>query len=617
MARRLKHRGPDDEGFFMEGPVALGHRRLSIIDLDGGHQPMFSVQGTQAIVFNGEIYNYRELRRELIEKGHQFRTSSDTEVILASYQQWGIHCLDRFNGMFAFALWDKNIHKLWLARDRLGEKPLYYAAQKGRFYFASEAKAFWEIPSLCGQLDARAIDQYLTYRYVPSERTFYKDIKKLKAGHWMTVDNTGRIESVRQWWALPQTRDESHAITPAIINRFTDQFQELFSSAVRLRMVADVPVGMFLSSGIDSVSIASEMPLTASSCAFTIGFNVEGDEIDAARMVAKSLGGKHREIFFQDKDFNSFSDALSTMDEPYGDPIILPTYVLAAQARRLVKVVLAGDGGDELLGGYIHQEFFRRMPDAMPSTIYKMMGCFARFTPVSVLDRFFNYPASMGQAGRDRLQQLLNVYPDAYGSYRIFASIFSENDRRGFYTSDFAAQLSDGPDGFNEEMRNHFLRKDLTAFDKVLQWDMKTWFPEQALMKLDRLSMAHGLEARCPFADHRLAEILFQMPLGVYKVLSANKNVLRRKYQQGRPYLSKKKRAFYLPFHQRYRAAFDRLQEETLTPEVIKAGGVFKYDAIAKLLKGKEHSPLLVEKQVTSIVALMQWMKNTVEIKEN
>ena len=185
-----------------------------------------------------------------------------------------------------------------------------------------------------------------------------------------------------------------------------------------------------------------------------------------------------------------------------------------------------------------------------------------------------------------------------------------------FRLPDLLAQLIRWPwTVFNEEMRNHFLRKDLTAFDKVLQWDMKTWFPEQALMKLDRLSMAHGLEARCPFADHRLAEILFQMPLGVLVALSANKNVLRRKYQQGRPYLSKKKRAFYLPFHQRYRAV-DRLQEETLTPEVIKAGGVFKYDAIAKLLKGKEHSPLLVEKQVTSIVALMQWMKNTVEIKK-
>ncbi len=607
MTRRLKHRGPDDEGFFMEGPLALGHRRLSIIDLDGGHQPMFSSDGAQIIVFNGEIYNYQELRETLL-KDYHFKTSSDTEVILAAYRKWGKDCLERLNGMFAFALWDKSTGKLWLVRDRLGKKPLYYMAREGRFYFSSEAKAFWDLPSFDGQWDARGMDQYLTYRYVPGERTFYKNIKKLKAGHWMTVDNNGRICQIQQWWDLPHLRDECE-VTPARLSRYAEQFQEIFSSAVRLRMIADVPIGLFLSSGIDSVSILAETAQTAVPFSFTLGFNVAGDEVVSAQKTAEDLGGKHIGFYLQDSDFNNFSDALLAMDEPYGDGIILPTYILAREASKFVKVVLTGDGGDELLGGYIHHHFFRNMPPYAGSSICKMAAGFLRFIPEKILNSFFDYPAPMGEAGKERLRHLLSVYPDPYSSYKAIASLFTLKERKNLYTPRWQAYLDDEPDELDEQMRTHFYRPDMTLLDKVLHWDMQTWFPEQTLMKLDRLSMAFGLECRCPYADYRLIEFFFRMPFAAFRALSTNKNVVRQIYQKNRPFLLKKKRPFYIPIHRAYKETFERLLQETLTPGSVKDGGVFNYDFVLKCLDDREHSALLAEKQITSILALVRWMK--------
>jgi asparagine synthase (glutamine-hydrolysing) len=514
--------------------------------------------------------------------------------------------------MFAFALWDQIAQKLWLVRDRLGKKPLYYMSLGERFYFASEAKALWTLPFFKGELDARAVDQYLTYRYVPGERTFYKEIKKLSAGHWMTVDHSGRIERVQPWWDLPQRRDEEKGASEADLIKYREEFQDLFSSAVRLRMVADVPVGIFLSSGIDSVSIASEMAKVAPPRAFTVGFHVEGDEVEAAERVADDLGGEHTGFILQDKEFDLFPDALASMDEPYGDPIILPTYVLAREARKSVKVVLTGDGGDEILGGYIHHGFFSRMPERVPGLCYRMLGQLVRGIPVAVLDKFFNYPASMGHAGRARLRRLLNVCPDAYGAYQVFVSLFGDDERGQLYSPQWQERLSRGPDEFEQKMRAHFSRRDMTTFDKVLHWDMKTWFPEQALMKLDRLTMAHGLEGRCPYADHRLVEFLFRLPLAAFQKLSANKNVVRQVYQKRYPFLAKRKRAFYLPVHRAYTAEFNRLQEKFLDRGVVAETDIFRYDAIVQMKQNKYSSALLADKQIMSIIALLHGLKGKI-----
>lgn len=606
MGNALRHRGPDDEGYFIDGNIALGHRRLSIIDLAGGHQPMASSDGQYVIVYNGEIYNFREIREDLVKKGHTFRTSSDTEAILGAYREWGYDCLDRFNGMFAFALWDKGKRRLWLVRDRLGKKPLYLMSGRGMFCFSSEAKALRRLPFFNGTYDTRAIDQYLTFRYVPGERTFYKEIKKLPAGHWLLVDESGDIVQRYQWWKVPAHRDVSGGRT---IQSYRDEFQSLFTSAVRLRLISDVPLGAFLSSGIDSVSIGVEMAKVSRPTFITISFGDEEDESTAAEQVAKELGGVHHVLRLHDHDFDLLPDAVASMDEPYGDPIILPTYILAKKAAEHVKVVLTGDGADEIMGGYVHQVFFRRMP-LLPAIVRNCLATTMRAMPVGLLDRAFHYPASMGDAGRSRLARLLVSGPESEGAYLSFASLFSEAERKEFYAPDFLRTLANEPDEVAAEMQNHFSRKDIGMFDKVLQWDLRTWFSEQTLMKFDRLTMANSLEGRCPYADHRLVEFFFKLPLDTYSTFCDNKKLTRDMYQSARPYLPRKKKPFYLPMHRGFDARLKRFQEEVLASDEVKGFGLFRDNLIDSLRLRRESSPLLVDKQIMSLAILSHWLRS-------
>lgn len=604
MGRALRHRGPDDEGAFQDGRVALGHRRLSIIDLEGGHQPMSTQDGKCTIVLNGEIYNFREVRRELQIRGHVFRTASDTEVVLHAYREWGHDCLSRFNGMFAFALWDKVERKLWLVRDRLGKKPLYLMKRDGAFYFASEAKALWALPAFQGTYDARAIDQYLQFRYVPGVRTFYSEIRKLPSGSWLLLDAQGQEVERRQWWSIPTARRSASGRSTG---SYVEEFQELFASAVKLRLVADVPLGAFLSSGIDSASIAVEMARESRPVFFTIGFGDEAhDETRAAGRIARELGGEHHCLQMEPGDFGLLEDAVNAMDEPYGDPIILPTYLLARKAAEKVKVVLTGDGADEILGGYVHHDFFRRMPQ-LPGWWRGGFSRAVRRTPVCWLDRAFHYPASMGLAGRDRLSALLSRDLNREGAYLTFAELFPAADRAGMYTPEFQRELDKAPDEEAEARRAHFLRTDIGIFDKALQWDLRHWFPEQTLMKFDRLTMAHSLEGRCPYADHRLVEFFLKMPLGVYHELSANKRIVRDLYQSRRDYLPRKKKPFYLPMHRAFEAPWTRFQQDVFHSGAQRHSGWFRPGMIESLRAARGRSPLLVDKQIMSLAVLLQW----------
>ncbi len=509
MSVSLRHRGPDDEGIFIEGAVFLGHRRLSIIDLAAGQQPMSSIDKRQNIIFNGEIYNYRQIREELISKGHVFLTQSDTEVILNAYREWGKECLHPFTCIFSFALWDANIKALWLVRDRLGKKPLYYLQCQGAFFFSSEAKALWKAPGFDGRHDLRGIDQYLTYRYIPSEKTFYQQIKKLPAGHWMLINEKSQIEKMYQWWDLPQAREKNFS-TERSLQSYQDQFHSLFVDAVRLRLVSDVPVGLFLSSGIDSVAVASEIASVSRPIFFTMGVGAQLDEVPSANRLARHFGGEHHAIDMKVEDFDLFPHIVAMMDEPYGDAIVVPTYLLAQHAASKVKVVLTGDGADEILGGYVHQQALRKFPQGLPYPLKRLLAASIRRTPISILDHFFHYPASMGPQGRLRLAELFSVGDDHLEMVKNFTELFSREERNQLYSEDFKRALENESNDLDQEMRAHFFEKDLSIFDKVLRWDLKHWFPEQTLMKLDRLTMAHSLEGRCPFADHHLLEFLFQ-----------------------------------------------------------------------------------------------------------
>lgn len=608
MGQVLRHRGPDEQGAYCAGPVALGHQRLSIIDLAGGQQPMFSPDRQQVLVFNGEIYNFKDIRKELALHGHVFRTASDTEVILSAYRQWGRDCLPRFHGMFAFALWDNALQQLWLVRDRLGKKPLYIMPQGRSFYFASEAKALWAVPGFQGEMDPRAVDQYLTFRYVPGKRTFYRQIKKVPAGHWLAVNADGTVAEERQWWDLYSQRETARpGKGPA---EYAQEFQEIFSSAVRERLIADVPLGLFLSSGIDSVSIATEMAKVSRPTLITIGFGDEKDETAVAAAVAKELGGTHHVLTMEEKDFSALPDVVAAMDEPYGDPIILPTYFLAQKAAQSVKVILTGDGADEILGGYVHQTFFRRMPETLPEWVRRAGAAAAPFIPVKVWDVFFQYPASMGAAGKKRLSALLTDYNDSRTAYLNWAALFSAQDRQALYTDDFRRALAQEPDEFDEDMRRHFARRDIGLFDKVLQWDLRTWFSEQTLMKLDRLSMAHSIEGRCPYADHRLVEFFLRMPFSIYKTLADNKGVVRRLYQPRKVPVVKKKQPFFLPMHRGFDARLRNFQEEVLASVKTDSRSWFRFDAVARFQEERASSPLIRDKQIMSLAILQQWLRS-------
>jgi len=609
MADILHHRGPDEGGFFHDDKVSLGHRRLSIIDLARGHQPMFSADRNQVIVYNGEIYNFKEIRSELISRGHVFKTQSDTEVILNAYRQWGFDCLEKFNGMFAFALWDNTLKKLWLVRDRLGKKPLYIMSLGSSFYFASETKALSGLPFFEEDYDARAIDQYLTYRYVPSTRTFYKKIKKVPAGSWVLVSDEGQILQAKEWWQIPQTRESPKDVKRKTLRSYQEEFQSLFSSAVKLRLISDVPLGLFLSSGIDSASIAIEMAKVSTPTFVTVGFGGEIDEVHAAAELSRELKGRHRVFEMTHQDFDYLPEVVAAMDEPYGDAIILPTFLLARRASECVKVILTGDGADEILGSYVHQTFFRKMPDHLPGFIRRTMALVLGMVPSKALSAFFHYPAELGSAGKGRLKELLKTYSDGRSAYLNWASLFPEKARQELYTSDFKDMLSKEPDEFEEDMQRHFAQKNLNLFDKVLRWDLKTWFPEQTLMKLDRLGMANSIEGRCPYADYRLVEFFLKLPFHFYKSLCDNKHVVRRIYQPKNVSLPRQKKPFFLPMNKTFDAKLRQFQNEVLQSHEINRLGWFEPQMVERLHQDRRRSPLLVDKQIMSLTVLLYWLR--------
>lgn len=607
----LARRGPDALGSYIKAPAALGHRRLSIIDLASGDQPIFSSDKKQVIVYNGEIYNFKELRKDLESKGHVFRTNSDTEVILNSYRQWGYDCLSRFNGMFAFALWDEFSNKLWLARDRLGKKPLYFMRTGSSFYFASEGKALWNLPEYKGGYDLRSIDQYLTYRYVPGERSFYEGIEKLPPGHWMEVDGQSAYMRVVRWWDMPETRRPYEGSEKPSADSYRDEFRSLFSSAVKMRLVSDVPVGLFLSSGVDSSSIAFEMAKVSRPTFITIGFGEDTDELEGASLLSRSLGANHYPFLMKKDDFSLLPQAVASMDEPYGDPIILPTYLLARNAAGRVKVILTGDGADEALGGYIHHAYFGRMPQWIPPFAFRSVSALIRLVPPGMLDILFDYPASMGRSGKTRMVNLLRSYPDVLKSYREFAAVFTEGDKSMLYAADFKKALATEPDELESEMRAHFRRDDLSPLDRAMRWDMRSWFPNQTLMKLDRLTMANSIEGRCPYADYRIVELLAKLPLSIFKDWSRNKDIIRGIYGKEMPFMPRKKQAFYLPMHNIFKDQVVEFISGVVSRKTLADKGWFNTGYVDTLLRERGQSPLLSDKKIMSLVILTLWLESS------
>lgn len=537
MTQTLYHRGPDSEGYYLGPRVALGHRRLAIIDLAHGGQPMTSRDGSAVIVFNGEIYNYLEVRRDLQGRGHVFTTESDTEVILTAYQEWGIHCVERFNGMWAFALWDDRRQLLFCSRDRTGEKPFYYSVLGNTFVFGSEPKALFSygvdrVPNL------ETLDAYLCFTYVPGRDTFFKHIYKLRPGYSLVVTTSGIRE--HPYWVL---RIPSDGEARRDEDRVLEEFTTLFESAVQIRMRSHVPFGAFLSGGLDSGSVvavmsaASETPIRT--C--TIGFrSTDYDERKLSRLVATRFKTVHTERVVEPSDIDELMMQLAWhYDEPFGDSSALPTYLLSKVVREQVTMVLTGDGGDEVTAGYpVHLgERLAHLYAHLPSLLAGVL------LPAGVAAVCRVAPSSLRPHARRALRVVNSCNMDFIDRLESKQNGFSRADRRRLILCKGVRPARE----YIEDALKPVANRDNSA--KLNYWLTTVALPDDMLCKVDRASMAHSLEARAPFLDHRIVELLSGVSMSVKLRSFQRKAVLRRTIARRLPpeLLKAPKRGFSIP----------------------------------------------------------------------
>ena len=516
MTAALVHRGPDEGGVFEDGRAALGHRRLSIIDRAGGGQPMCNEDGSAWIVFNGEVYNHHPLRRELIARGHHFRTASDTETILHGYEEFGPAVVDRLEGMFAFAVYDSRRRETFIARDRLGKKPLFYAVRGRALHFASEIKALYASPAWDGTLSVDAIEEYLTLGYVLAPHTIYRDVHKLEPGHWLRVSG-GRVEC-RMYWDVPSF-DTGGSDGPAAVA----ELEELLGERVRERLESEVPLGAFLSGGIDSGLVVSFMADALGSDVITtsVGFSAAAhNELAPAAMTAAQCDTKHHAEIIEPRLDQVLDRIVGAFDEPFADSSAVPTYYVSEMARRHVTVALSGDGGDEVFGGY-SQRYLPHAAEALTRTIAGPVGRAA----MGWLGR--RWPRHPGLPRAFRIGTMLeNIARDPAAAYYFDMCCMKPNAARAMVGLPEVPDLADtrAYHAVTEPCRRC---PSTSILQRAMYADLKVYLPNDVLVKVDRMSMLHALEVRCPLLDRRIVEFGFRTPIGLKMPRLKPKHLLR------------------------------------------------------------------------------------------
>ncbi len=576
MCASISHRGPDDQGVYLGSSIGLGNRRLSIIDLSpAGHMPMSTDSGKSWITYNGEVYNYRELRAELEKYGYRFRSNTDTEVVLNAYHKWGPDCLSRFNGMFALAIWDEEEQKLFLARDRLGIKPLYYYYDGARIIFASEIKAILQDHKVPRELSQEGIINYFTFGHSMAPRTIFKNIHKLLPGHYMMCLPEGESKlqlKIRRYWAPPipgQSKDAGKKY-------YTEGIYHLLRESVRKRLISDVPLGVFLSGGIDSSIVTSLMSSIDQSPVktFSIGFTTGGaayNELDDARIVARHFDTEHHEILL---DENDLTQALTTLvyhyDEPFGDAANFPTYLLSRFTKEHVTVSLSGEGGDETFGGYrryVVENLIARYPALVGLLSNRMMRNF--FFNIPRLNRWY------------KMAEDLRVR-DGAERYANWLSVFNKEMRAEL----FGGQPMELPDFDPLDIYHRlYTGNGAHGVDRMLYTDQQTLLPDTFLEKVDKASMAVGLEVRVPFLDHELVEFAATIP-AKYKVRGlSTKSILKKAFLSCLPpqTLRKRKHGFTPPVDPWFRNKLNGFVKDVLFDSRARSRGLFDHDYIQKL----------------------------------
>jgi asparagine synthase (glutamine-hydrolysing) len=609
MRLALGHRGPDDSGTWVAGNVGFGHTRLAIIDLSPrGRQPIFSDDGRMAICFNGEIYNYQAIRKELEALGRSFSSDSDTEVAVNALAQWGLTAIGRFIGMFAIAVHDKKDGSLTLIRDRMGVKPMYYAMDSGRLLFASEPRAILAHPAYSPAVDRQSLAAYLMCGYFPGQGTILSGVKKLPQGSWLTVSTSGESRAGR-YWSLDSIRrgDFKGGFDEAV-----EELRPLMRSAFGYRLVADVPVGMFLSGGVDSSLVASVLKkdLGVGILSFTIGFSEQSfDEADKAGSLCKRLGLPHKvrrvDAPTAQAALNTFTDIY---DEPFGDPSGIPTYLVSALAREEVKVALSADGGDELFCGYTgharYPALYRRL-SALPLGARRGLAALIRAMPWQAV-----IPGSRtraGQARADRLHRFLHLLGAASP-----ADLLAVYAARGYFAAE-AARLTGQPSaslppGFLDRAGNAPETEDGLA-SLLMAHDAAWWMPDDILVKVDRASMHVGLECRDPLIDHRIAEFAASLPLSFLRQGGQQKRILRRILSDlgGADLAAQPKRGFEIPLSAWLAGAWRPFVEEHLSRERLAAVGLLDPGPAREVVEGFQAGRGESAQRVWLLLSLQMW----------
>jgi asparagine synthase (glutamine-hydrolysing) len=576
MCQTIVHRGPDDEGIYTQGPAGIGMRRLSIIDLAGGHQPIHNEDETVWVVYNGEIYNFPEVRRDLERRGHKFYTNTDTEIIVHLYEEMGADCVKRLRGMFGLALWDVRRQKLLLARDRLGKKPLHYAFQSGRLLFGSEIKTILSVAPELAQVNQQGLLQYFYFGYIPDPLTAFEQIHKLPPGHLLEYEN-GK-SSIRQYWDVPAYGTHP----PMSQEECLGELERRLEEAVRIRLISDVPLGALLSGGVDSSIIVALMARVSSRPVktFTIGFEAEQfNETVYARLVSEKFGTDHHELVLRPNLEETLTFLSAILEEPFGDSSMLPTYYVSRMARQQVTVALSGDGGDELFAGYDRYlvAMERRKFDRIPGWLGQLYRDRVHpLVPSSVYGKNLAWNASLGE--RDRYLDAVSYLPALHRERNLFSREFLES----------ASQLPD-PLGAWRRIYDDAPARD--PLSRLLYLDTKTYLTADILAKVDRMSMATSLEVRVPMLDYEFVEWAASLPVEWKFRHGTRKFILKKLAERiGIPpaLLHRRKQGFQLPLVDWMRDSMKDQFLAVLTEPRTLQRGYFKPEAVRALIE--EHT---------------------------
>ena len=597
MCDAIRHRGPDDDGFLIDGPVALGMRRLSIIDLSSGHQPIHNEDRTVWIVFNGEIYNFRALRTALERRGHRFSTNTDTEAIVHAYEEWGIHAIRRLRGMFGLAIWDRRSQSLVLARDRVGIKPLYYTAAGGTLYFGSEIKAILQAREVPRDLDLDALDHYLSFLYTPPDGSIFRGIRKLPPGCLATWQD-GRLQVERYW--EPSAEETFQGSEADAVHGL----RAVLADAVRLHLVSDVPLGAFLSGGLDSSLVVGLMTEASAGPVktFSIGFDEpQYDELQHARRVASHFGTDHHELVVKPDAIAILDRLVAHFDEPFGDASAIPTWYVSEIARQHVTVVLSGDGGDELFGGYD-----RYLP-------HPRVVAFDRYSPRALRRIAARAGAQLPHGVRGR-NFLRHVGRDQRGRYVDAIRFFGIDEKAALYTRDVFERLA-GPDP-ETLLATHFERYGALPWpSQMMRFDAETYLPEDVLTKVDRMSMAHSIESRVPLLDNEVIEFACSLPSTVKIREGRRKHVLKEVAATLLPpeVINRPKQGFAVPLDVWFRGRLAELFGDLLLSPRTLQRGYFQPSFIKRLVREHRSGKRNHDLRLWQLVVLECWLRQYVD----